>query len=929
MHTVIETSAYSRKARTLLTEAQQQEVVDTIASNPDAGDVISGTGGLISTGPATFTLAGTNTFSGGTTISQGTLELGGQAPSAPASSVGTLGSGPVADNAALVFTEPSAVTLPNAISGTGTVAQNGPGTVTLSGTNTYSGGTTIAAGTTLALGGQAPGAPQATVGTLGSGAVTDSGALVFTEPSAVTLPNIISGTGTLTQDGPGTVTLSAINTYSGSTTITSGTLTLGGSTSVGGPGSGALIDNATLAFTEPSAVSYNNVISGTGAVTQDGPGTVTLGATNTYSGGTTISGGTLALGGSTVGTLGSGPVTDNANLAFAEPSAVTFATVISGTGTVTQDGPGTVTLTATNTYSGGTTISAGTLALGGATVGTVGTGAVADSGILAFSEPTAITFTNVISGTGGVTQSGPGTLTLDSASTYTGLTEVKSGTLIVGDIANNGASVGGSVQVDAGATLAGYGNLGVATSGTMLLNNGTVIPGAASGTVVGTLSTAGNYVQNSGGNLLIVVTPSVASELLVGGSASLAGKITFAYAPGTYAPKTYTVLSAVGAVNGVFDTVAEQGSVPTSLTRTVKYVVGPVTDDQVDLVLSSGLVVPAGDSIFSEQLSSLTALADSGVATLLNGGGVANDCTTAGIPPTPAEPGAATMASTGLAAIGRMLCGAGGWIHADGTFLDANGSGGYPNYHANTQGFLAGVDRPVGDSGLRLGIAAGYDHRWLTDSAGASAAADVARFGVYAIQPVGPVMLNGAFLYGHDWDTTNRPTSVGTATANYGGNEFSGGVRASLPVAVGGFSVVPMGGVRFASVGGSSFTEGGSGALSGFGLTGAAATQLSVIPYARVLLGHDFITSGGITVSPYAAAGYQYQAGNTEKPVPLTASDGTTFNVGSASLDRSAGTFGAGVAVRQGNWSVYLAYGASVAGNWSEQEVSGGLRVNF
>jgi len=282
-----------------------------------------------------------------------------------------------------------------------------------------------------------------------------------------------------------------------------------------------------------------------------------------------------------------------------------------------------------------------------------------------------------------------------------------------------------------------------------------------------------------------------------------------------------------------------------------------------------------------------------------------------------------------MVALGHLICGTGGWVHADGTFLGANGSGGYPNYHANTAGFLAGIDRPVGDGGLRLGIAAGYDHRWLTDGAGASAAADVARFGVYAIQPVGPVVLNAAFLYGHDWDTTNRPTGIGTATAQYGGNEFSGGARASLPMTLGGFAVVPMAGVRFASVGGSSFTEAGSGALAGFGLSGAAATQLSVIPYARFLLFRDFITSSEITISPYAAIGYQYQAGNTEKPVLLTASDGTTFNAGSASLDRSAGTFGAGVAVGHGSWSVYVAYGASVAGNWNEQEVSGGLRVSF
>ena len=1096
--------------------------------------VISGTGAFVKQGSQQLTFSNVNTYSGGTTISAGTLVLGGQVPSAPTWTVGTAGTGPVTDNAALVFYEPSPVTLGNAIGGTGTVTQAGPGTVTLSGTNTYSGGTSIGGTFTLALGGQAPGAPTATVGTLGSGGVANSGTLVFTEPSAVTLPNLISGLGTVTQDGPGTVTLSAVNTYSGGTTITAGTLALGAGT-IGGLGSGAVTDNGTLQFTEPGAVTFGNVISGSGGVTQTGPGAVALSATNSYSGPTTIgsgaalvlgastvgtpgggsvadsgtlvfaepgavtfgnlisgsggveqdgpgtvtltnaesytggtlifsgtlalgaggsissssavtlastnasggfgvldisaagnqtvnnlssawysasgtaaasvvlgsntltanatsatvfdgvisgtggltktgtatltlaggntyagvttiSAGTLALGGqaagapaATVGTLGSGTVTDNANLAFTEPSAITFGNVISGTGTVTQDGPGTVTLNSTNSYTGGTIITAGTLALGtsavvsaltlgspvgglalgGSRVGTVGPGPITDNGTLAFTEPSAITFTNVISGSGGVTQSGPGTITLNGASTYTGLTEVVAGTLIVGSSAGNGASVGGSVLVDAGATLAGYGTLGVGQPDPpTLTNNGTVIPGDVSGSAVGTLSVAGNYVQGSAGNLLIAVTPTQASQLRVGGSATLAGTITFAYAPGTYVPITYTVLAANGPISGRFGTVAEQGAIPTALTRTVEYIAS--ASDPVLLVLGNQAVLaPADDSIFSEQLSSLTALADSAAATLLDGGTAANDCPMGGVPPAPSGSGAASTASADIAALARVICGKGGWIHADGTFLGVDGSGGYPNYHANTAGFLAGIDRPVGDGGLRLGIAAGYDHRWLTDSAGASATADVARFGVYAIQPVGPVVLNAAFLYGRDWDTTNRPTGIGTATAQYGGNEFAGGVRASLPMTLGGFTAVPMGGVRFASVGGSSFTESGAGALSGFGVSGASETQLSVIPYARFVVSRDFVMASGMTLSPYAAIGYQYQAGTTEQPVLLTASDATTFNAGSASLDRSAATLGIGVAAGQGNWSVFAAYGALVSGNWQEQEVNVGVRVDF
>ena len=114
---------------------------NTLTDNANLGAtaldaVISGTGSFVKQGSQQLTLSNVNTYSGGTTISAGTLVLGGQAAGAPAWTIGTAGSGPITDNAALVFYEPSAVTLPNAISGTGTVTQSGPGTVTLSGTNT-------------------------------------------------------------------------------------------------------------------------------------------------------------------------------------------------------------------------------------------------------------------------------------------------------------------------------------------------------------------------------------------------------------------------------------------------------------------------------------------------------------------------------------------------------------------------------------------------------------------------------------------------------------------------------------------------------------------------------------------------------------------------------------------------------------------------
>src|SRR5262249_41533692 len=116
----------------------------------------------------------------------------------------------------------------------------------------------------------------------------------------------------------------------------------------------------------------------------------------------------------------------------------TFSGSISGTGaSLIKIGSGTQILinngTSTNTYTGTTTISSGILQIGnGGTTGTLGTGGdVIDNASLALKR-SRFTLSNKISGTGTVTQAGPGTTTLSGANTYSGNTFINSGFLAAG-----------------------------------------------------------------------------------------------------------------------------------------------------------------------------------------------------------------------------------------------------------------------------------------------------------------------------------------------------------------------------------------------------------------------------------------------------------------------------------------------------------------
>jgi outer membrane autotransporter protein len=194
------------------------------------------------------------------------------------------------------------------------------------------------------------------------------------------------------------------------------------------------------------------VISGTGAFQQNGGGTTTLSGANTYSGGTTVSAGTLALSGS--GTLGN---TGNT-------LTVSGGTLDLGTTTQTQNGGLTL---------GGGTIQNGTLS----STGTFGLQAGTVSAVLA--------------GTGAVSKTTTGMVTLTGTNTYTGGTTISAGTLAVGSDANLGGTTGALTFGGGASTLKFTGDF---------TSNRTVYLNSSGGTFdTNGNNTLGGYIFGSGG----------------------------------------------------------------------------------------------------------------------------------------------------------------------------------------------------------------------------------------------------------------------------------------------------------------------------------------------------------------------------------------------------------------------------------------------
>lgn len=448
-----------------------------------------------------------------------------------------------------------------------------------------------------------------------------------------------SFTATITNQAGGRIVSNngiGVRSTNGATTITNAGLIQGGGTAIQG-GNG----NVTLILqTGSQIVGTANGGAGTNTVTLQGTGTASNAFTNfqrltmagtdwTWAGTGTFStalvqSGTLNLTGSlgtttasVVATVNAGAtlqanasnlplsVTDNGLVRFQQDSAGTYTGTIGGSGAVEKTGAGTLTLTPSaaggNTYSGGTTITQGTLSVAadnalGASSGSLnfngGTLQLGSAFDLASSRAVSITSNNGtidtqgfnstivqnVTGAGGLTKLGAGTLTMNGANAYAGGTALNAGTLVVGDAAHASAALGGGgpVTVAAGATLGGYGSVtgNVTNNGTISVANALAsLASGATGNVringnltnaglvqlggsgVGnTLTVAGNYV---GQNATLALNTTLAGDgapsdklVVSGGTASGSSTLKVTNVGGAGAQTTGDGIQVVQATNG-------------------------------------------------------------------------------------------------------------------------------------------------------------------------------------------------------------------------------------------------------------------------------------------------------------------------------------------------------------------------------------------
>jgi hypothetical protein len=262
-----------------------------------------------------------------------------------------------------------------------------------------------------------------------------------------------------------------------------------------------------------------------------------------------------------------------------------------------------------------------------------------------------------------------------------------------------------------------------------------------------------------------------------------------------------------------------------------------------------------------------------------------------------------------------------GWMDVTGSVLDPAA------FRSTSAGIEGGADVDL-SGGLRIGGALAYEDAHLTDSASGWANQDYGRVSLYASQTVGAVGLSASLSYAHADESLSRAPGFGRATSSRGVDDVSGAFEASAPIQTGGTWVTPSVGVLVSDLSAGAFAE-TDGASSAFALRGLAASNVAVSPYATVGVSHVFVTQAGGELTPDVQVGYRYDGLASGLSQTLVAADGTPFVGNRADLGRSSALLGASLSFHQANWSVYVKYRATVAGDWNNQSFDLGLRYAF
>ncbi|HID9657313.1 TPA: autotransporter outer membrane beta-barrel domain-containing protein [Serratia marcescens] len=552
-------------------------------------------------------------------------------------------------------------------------------------------------------------------------------------------------------------------------------------------------------------------------------------------------------------------------------------------------------------------------------------------------------WSNDISGHGGLTKQGIGTLVLTGNNTYAGPTLVNQGRLAV-----NG-SITSAVSVQNGGIVGGSGTVGSLTA----RQGGTVAPGNS----IGTLNVAGNVSFEPGSRYAVEVGPNGQSDRIQsGGSATIGGgevAVTLENSANLLAQsevrsllgQQYTILSAQQGVSGQFDAVAlnylflgtglsyQPTGVTLSVGRNGTSFASVAQTPNERAVAAAADALAAGNPVYESLLGSGTAgearqafrqlsgqiHADIASA-LVNDSRYLREALNGRLRQAEGLASSSAIKADEDGAWAQLL---GAWDHASG---DANATG----YQASTYGVLVGLDSAAA-ADWRLGVATGYTRTSLHGGYGSKADSDNYHLAAYGDKQFGALALRGGAGYTWHRIDTKRSVNYGMQsdrdTAKYSARTEQLFAEAGYSVQGEWLNLEPFVNLAYVNFENNGIGESGGAAA----LRGDKQHTDATVSTLGLRADTEWQVTPGTTVALRSELGWQHQYGGLERGTGLRFNGSNApFVVDSVPVSRDGMVLKAGaeVAVNE-NATLSLGYGGLLSQHHQDNSVNAGFTWRF
>ena len=669
-------------------------------------------------------------------------------------------------------------------------------------------------------------------------------------------------------------------------------------------------------------------------------GTLILTGNNSYQGDTVV------LAGALVGDVAAikGDIANAGTVIFDQAADARFDGDIAGSGgdkgVMVKKGSGVLTLAGTSaldwSITEGGLVSAGDRFTGNAALG--------DGASLTFEQAENASYSGMISGEGRFAKDGAAALRLTGdSSAFDGQIEIRAGALQV-----EGA-LGGTLHVLNGARLGGNGTIGT----TIVASGATIAPGNS----IGTLTVDGDITLAAGSIYEVEVDPTGAGSDLIAASGTAflqGGSVVHIGADGTYDPTaTYTILTAVGGIQGTFDAVSSDFAF---LDATLGYDANAVTltlqrndisfaeigKTRNQIATAKGLEslafgMPIYDAVvqLDEDMARFAfdrlsgEIHGSAKTALIEDSRFVREAATARV-----RAAFETVASSAAPVVayqegGPVPAAAGvqsfaGWGHAFGAWADMDSDGNATALDRSEGGFFMGVDGLFAD--WRIGLLGGYS-RSTFDANGRASSGKSSNYhlGIYGGTQQGALGVRlGATYTFHDIRTDRAIAFTGfadSASASYGAAAGQAFVDAGYRIDAGATSFEPFAGFAYVNHENSVFVEdGGAAALTGE--SGAIETGFTTLGVRAA----SAFAIGEMKVQARGSVGWRHAFGDV---VPLSThrfAGSEAFTIAGLPIDDDAALIEAGLDLGIGDAAtISVSYSGQIA-NESKQH---GFKANF